>query len=162
MKKSIRVTLIVLIVFVIYFVLDDLFFNDIRKWLDEIIHQRGISHILTYVITGIPIFIGVLFLHKKNDFLNSLGLNKSILEGILFSLICTLPMFVGFAFFLDFNTKITLNVILINVIAAAIFGELYYRSFLFGQLFRYTRLGFILSVLVGSCIIWIDSFISRQ
>ena len=40
--------------------------------------------------------------------------------------------------------------ILINVIAAAIFEELYYRSFLFGQLFRHTRLGFILSVLLGA------------
>lgn len=140
----------VLVIFAIYFILDDLLFYDIRKWLDESIHQRGISHLLTYLLTGTPIFIGILFLHKKNDFFNSLGLNKSILEGFIFSLICTLPMFVGFAFFLDFNTKITPNVILINVIAAAVFEELYYRSFLFGQLFRYTQFGFILSVLLGA------------
>ena len=147
---SIRVTIITLITFAIYFTLDSLYFYDLRNWLDGFINQRGISHNLTYCISGIPIFIGVLILHNKSTFISSLGLNKSITKAFIFSLLCTLPMFIGFAIFLEVREKISLNIILINIVAAAFFEELYYRSFLFGQVFRYTRLGFILSVLVGA------------
>jgi membrane protease YdiL (CAAX protease family) len=59
---------------------------------------------------------------------------------------------VGFAIFLEYKPRITVNTILINVIAASFFEELYYRGFLFGQLFRYTSLGFILSVILGAVI----------
>ena len=150
MKRTIRVTFITLITFAIYFILDDLYFNDIRKWLNEILNQKGISHIIAYIISGIPIYIGVLILHRKKIFFKSLGLDKSIIEGFIFSFICTLPMFIGFAVFLDFNTNISLNVILINIIAASFFEELFYRGFLFGQIFRFSRMGFILSVIVGA------------
>ncbi len=152
MNRTIWVTLVILVTFTIYFVLDTLYFSDLRNWIDGFINQRGISHILTYIISGLPIVVAVLFLHTKNRFFSSLGLNKSILKAIVFALICTLPMFIGFAVFLDFNSQISLNTILINVIAAAIFEELYYRSFLFGQLYRYTRSGFILSVIIGAIV----------
>lgn len=59
-------------------------------------------------------------------------------------------MFVGYAFFYNLNHDLTLNLILINAVAAGFFEELYFRGFLFGHLHRYTRLGFITSVLLAA------------
>ena len=44
MKKNIEVTLFILTVFAVYFILDDLFFRVLRKWINQFIHQRGVSH----------------------------------------------------------------------------------------------------------------------
>ncbi len=150
MQKTIKVITITLTFFGIYFLLDELFFRKTRSWLDEMIDQIGISHNLTYLLSGIPIFVGILLLHRKEDFFEGLGLNKSLLKGMAFALLCTLPMFIGFALIFDFNAKVSLNLLLISVIAAGFFEELYFRGFLFGQLYRYSQLGFILSVLLGA------------
>ncbi len=150
MDKTLKVTLITLLSFGAYFFLDELYFKSARTWLHSFINQYGISHIISYLVFGIPIFIGVLLLHRKEGFFNSLGFNRSIIKAMVFSLLCTLPMFIGFAFIFDFNSEVSLNTILISVIAAGFFEELYFRGFLFGQLFRYSRFGFILSVLLGA------------
>jgi uncharacterized protein len=59
-------------------------------------------------------------------------------------------MFIGFALCFQFNSKLTLNEVLITGVAAAFFEEFIFRGFLFGQLFRYTKLGFIPSILLGA------------
>ncbi len=151
MKKTAKVVPITLISFGIYFLIDETYFKEIREWFYKLIDQWGISHIMAYFIVGIPIFMGTLILHKKDRFFHSLGLDKSLfLKGMVFSLLCTLPMFIGFALLFDFNTEFSLNAFLITVVAAALFEELYYRGFLFGQIYRYTNLGFIPSVLIGA------------
>lgn len=150
MNKTLNIFLITIISFGLYFVLDDIYFRDVRKGLNEIINQGGISHIVAYLIFGIPIISGAILIHNVKGFIGSLGLDKSITKGILFALICTSPMLVGFAAAFNFNSEITITDILIKVIAAAFFEELYFRGFLFGQLFRYTRLGFLPSVIIGA------------
>ena len=142
MNKSTKNLLILIIAFGIYYVFDDIFFKEIRKWLFNQTHQLGISHILTYFITGIPLFLGTLLIGKRTAFFHNLGLDKSIREGFLFALVCTLPMFFGFSMRFEFNQDIKLNTILIGVISAGFFEELYYRGFLFGLPFRKTKLGF--------------------
>lgn len=67
-------------------------------------------------------------------------------------MLCTMPMFIGFALLFDFNSNISLNRILVSVVAAGVFEELYFRGFFFGQLYRYTWLGFIPSVFLGAVI----------
>lgn len=150
MKHDSRIILITVVSFGIYFVLDVLYFGHVRQWLYGMIGQWGISHLITYAISGIPLYLGILLMHKPSGFAESLGLNKSLSTGILAPLIFTLPMFIGFAFLFAPHPGITLNGILIGVIAAAFFEELFFRGFLFGQLYRYTRLGFIPSSLFGS------------
>ena len=150
MSKTLKVTLITVLAFGLYFFIDELFFRELRKSINYGINQMGVSHIIAYTIVGIPIFTGVLLLHGRTFFFKSLGLQSSIIKGFLFALLCTLPMFVGFAFVFELNHDISLNTFLISIVAAAFFEELYFRSFLFGQLFRYTRLGFILSVILGA------------
>ena len=149
MNNTIKVILVTLAAFAAYYFIDELYFKEIRQTLDTYLNQRGISHILAYILFGLPIFAAVIFLHGKN-WLESLGLNRSIVKAFIFALICTLPMLIGFAALSSPNAKFTLNTFLINVLAAAFFEELYFRAFLFGQLYRYTKLGFIPSVLLGA------------
>ncbi|NNE27797.1 MAG: CPBP family intramembrane metalloprotease, partial [Saprospiraceae bacterium] len=62
----------------------------------------------------------------------------------------TAPMFIGYTIVFNYNPSLSLNTILTSVLAAALFEELYFRAFLFGQLFRYTQLGFIPSATIGA------------
>ena len=150
MNKQLKIVLVTLLSFGLYYYVDELYFYTIREGFNGLINQYGISHILAYIIVGIPILLGTLLLHQRHHLLQRLGLNQSIVKGFVFALICTLPMFIGFAFLFDLNEEISFNTILIGVIAAGLFEELYFRGFLFGQLFRFTRLGFITSVLLGA------------
>ncbi|MGD1841002.1 MAG: lysostaphin resistance A-like protein [Thermonemataceae bacterium] len=113
-------------------------------------NQRGISHIITYTISGIPLYVGTFLLSRKATFFNNLGLDKSVGKGFLLALICTLPMYIGFSFVFDFNPDISLDTILISVVSAAFFEELFFRGFLLGLPFRKTKLGFITSVFFGA------------
>ncbi|MGS2727541.1 CPBP family intramembrane glutamic endopeptidase [Psychroserpens sp. BH13MA-6] len=150
MSKSIKTLLIIILSFGIYFIFDDNFFKYIRKWLFDHTNQLGVSHITTYLITGIPLFVGTWLIGKRMDFFENLGLDKSILKGLLFALVCTLPMYVGYSFLFELNREIKINTILIGVVSAGFFEELYYRGFLFGLPFRKTKLGFVLSVFFGA------------
>lgn len=150
MNRSVKTILITLIAFGIYFVLDDMYFRDLRFWLYDIVFQLGVSHILAYLIIGIPIFVGAYVIHRNFKFKHQFGLDQSIKTGAGFALLCTLPMFIGYALVFDFTPDFSADNILITVIAAAFFEELYFRGFLFGQIYRYTRWGFIPSVLIGA------------
>lgn len=152
MNKSIKVILICLVSFGIYFLIDELFFERLRSIIYGGIGQIGISHILTYLIVGIPIFLGTLALGKLNKFFFNLGLDKNIFKGILIALLFTLPMFIGFGLTFTFNKSLNFNYLLIGVLAAAFFEEVYFRGFLFGQIFRKTKIGFIPAVLFGAVI----------
>ena len=145
-----RTILITLITFGVYYVLDDIFFNDLRSLINNYIGQIGVSHNLTYLISGIPLFIGVRLIHKRPYLFESLGFRGSFTKAFFFALMCTLPMVIGYAIVFDFNEKVGVNSILISAVAAAFFEEVFFRGFLFGQLFRFTRLGFFPSVILGS------------
>ncbi|UAB82407.1 CPBP family intramembrane metalloprotease [Marixanthomonas sp. SCSIO 43207] len=150
MKKSIKTILIIIVSFGVYFILDDKYFKSLRDLIFDFTNQFGVSHILTYSISGIPLIMGTLIINKKSGFLKGLGLNGSIFRGFLFALICTLPMYIGFSFIFDFNTDISINAILISVVAASFFEEIFFRGFLFGLIYRKTNLGFIPSVFFGA------------
>jgi membrane protease YdiL (CAAX protease family) len=89
-------------------------------------------------------------MHRWSGIIKSLGLDKSIGKGMLFSLVCTLPMLIGYAIVFDFNRGITADDILIFAVAAGFFEELFFRGFLFGQLYRFSKLGFFPSVVIGA------------
>ena len=52
--------------------------------------------------------------------------------------------------FFQVNHKITIPAIIQLTVCAGLFEELYFRGFLFGQIFRYTKIGFIPSILLGA------------
>lgn len=152
MSRSLKVILITLISFGVYFFLSNAYFSEWRKLIDLSVNEIGISHLIVYILVGLPIIIGASLINEFKRIPATLGLNRSILKGILFPLLCTLPMFIGFSTGFSFNKGISLDEFLIAAVAAAFFEELFFRSFLFGQLFRYTKLGFIPAVLLGSCL----------
>lgn len=150
MSKTLKVTLVTVVTYGVHFFFDDIYFKNIRDSINEVINQFGISHIIAYIIVGVPIFAGTLLISGRKEFVSSLGLNKSFLKALAFSILCTSPMFLGFSLLFDLNTGISLNRILVAILAAAFFEELYFRGFLFGQLFKHTSLGFISSVFLGA------------
>jgi len=93
--------------------------------------------------------LGFLFcLHKKSDIFVSLGLNGNILKGLGFAALCCAPMLIGMPIIGSFNSNITFDWFLRMVVIAAVFEEIVYRGFMFGQLFRYGKIGFIWAILL--------------
>lgn len=146
-----RFYLVFIIGFVIYFYIDTNFFALILKQIFVITHSKALGHVATYSITLIPLFITVAALHK--DYRNipeRLGISNGIWTGTLFALITTLPMLIGFIVKFPLNKELSFDTIIVNTISSAFFEEVIYRAFLFGQLYRYTRLGLFPSVFIGS------------
>lgn len=150
-KKTLKIFLIVLLSFAIYYVLS-LNFKFLKLSIDKITHQGLISYILTYFIIGIPLFIGTYVINQKTNIFQELGLGKNIFNGILLSLLFTIPMFLGGFIFFRFNSNIDIQTLIAGTLVAGFMEELFFRGFLFGQLFKNTRLGFIPSIILGALI----------
>ena len=150
MKTETKIIVFTYLAFGIYCLLDEIYFKDLRNAINQIVNIGGVSHILTYLISGIPIFLGLILLHGFKKSVNGFGFTGSFSKGIFVPLLFTLPMFVGFAIVFDLNSEMNVDDFLIQVVSAAFFEELYFRGFLFGQLFRFTKVGFIPSVFLGS------------
>lgn len=150
MNRSLSVIVITLLSFGFYFLLSRTYFSELRIWVNGFVPDLGTSHLLVYIIVSIPIVLGASIINEFKRCQTTLGLNRSILKGVIFPFICVLPMFIGFACIFPFNTALTTEDVLISGVAAAFFEEFIFRGFLFGQLFRFTKLGFVPSVLLGA------------
>jgi hypothetical protein len=148
MKQTLRTLLITLFAFGLYFTISKLYFYQLDDFLTKKIGISIIGFLLTYIIVGLPMLVGLFLIHKPKEIINSIGLKNGFFKGMLFSFIVTLPMLIGYSVFLNFNKDISINSILVGVIFAAFFEELIFRGILFGQIFRYTRIGFIPSILI--------------
>lgn len=150
MNRSLKILLIVFISFIVYFIGDELYFKVIRSWFYQSIDQLGVIHILAYILTGIPLIAGTYFVDKSTNVLHSLGFAGSFPRALLLSFVCTLPMLIGFGLYFSLNLDLSLNTIIISGISAALFEEIYFRGFLFGLIFKNTKLGFFPSVISGA------------
>jgi uncharacterized protein len=156
-----KVILLVFLSFATYYFLF-LNFKLIKVGLDKLTEQGLVSYILAYLIIGVPIFVGTLLIDKKNSLFKSLGLSANILTAIWTSVLFTSSMFIGGMFFFIFNQNIDLPTLIAGTIVAGFMEELYFRGFLFGQLFRNTNLGFIPSILFGALIFAFGHFYQSQ
>lgn len=112
------------------------------------IESASLRLVMRYIICGIPM-LGFLFcLHKESDILSSLGLNGNVLKCLGFAAVCCAPMLIGMPIIGSFNSNLTFDRFLQMVVIAAIFEEIVYRGFMFGQLYRYGKLGFIWAILL--------------
>lgn len=137
--------------FGLYFYFDQSCFSYFNKEVASITNSKAAGHILAYLITLIPLLITVLFLKKKEvGVLEAIGLSGSSAKGFILAFLCTMPMLMAFAIKFCLNTKLSSDTIIINTISSAFFEEIIYRAFLFGILYRYTRLGFLPSIFFGS------------
>lgn len=150
-NQTLKIILLVFLSFVAYYILF-LYFEPIKVTLDKITKQGLISYILTYLIIGIPIFIGTFLIDKTTSIFKSLGIASGILTALWTSLLFTLPMFIGGLLFFKFNRQIDIENLIAGTIVAGFVEELYFRGFLFGELFRRTNLGFIPSIILSALI----------
>jgi len=103
---------------------------------------------LAGIITFIPMAAVLLCLHKPSDIIKSIGLNANILKGLGFAALCCSPLLIGMPVVGTFNFGLTFEYFLRMVILAAFLEEVIFRGFMFGQLFRYGRIGFIWAVII--------------
>ncbi|HLV45704.1 MAG TPA: type II CAAX endopeptidase family protein [Flavobacterium sp.] len=142
---------IVVLSFAIYYFLFANF-KSAKVWLDSITQQGLVSYILTYFIIGIPVFIGTFLINSSSNIFKSLGLSSNIFTAIWISILFSLPMFIGGLFFFKFNPNIHFENLIAGTLIAGFMEELYFRGFLFGQVFKKTSLGFIPSIFFGALI----------
>lgn len=151
MNSKLRYFLVFIVGFAIYFFIDLTFFSTIQKEIKLLTQSKAIGHIAAYAVTLIPLLITVAILHKNyRSILEKIGISKSVHIGIVFAFLSTLPMLIGYSIMFYLNKELTFETIIINTISSAFFEEIIYRAFLFGMLYRFTRLGFLPSVLLGS------------
>lgn len=112
--------------------------------------QRTLAVTVMHVIVCLPVVIVLLFLHGRKDFPRSLGLDGNFIKGMVFALISTLPLFIAFPVVGDFNDGLTWDKLVRSAFIAAFFEEVIFRGFIFGQLFRYCKIGFWWSVIIPS------------
>lgn len=72
-----------------------------------------------------------------------LGLTGKLTEGLLWGFLFTLPMLIGYAITGSLNTEMTLMAAISGSLLPAFFEELFFRGFVFGQLFYRVKWGFI-------------------
>lgn len=151
MKQTIKTSLIVIIGFVLYYALSAQF-RAIMGYVYSIIPYSLAVYIITYLIAGIPIIAATLLVSGRNDFFASLGMTGSIAKGAGVSFLFTLPMFIGGFILFTLEQEHDIQQLLRGTILAGFFEEVYFRAFLFGLLFRKTKLGFIPAVFLGAVI----------
>ncbi|WP_340064764.1 CPBP family intramembrane glutamic endopeptidase [Ascidiimonas aurantiaca] len=149
-NRTLQIILIIILCFGVYYALQELYFVEILNSLDGVINQKGISYCITYILVGLPLFFGVAWIHNFRQFMVPMGLDGPFIRALLFSLLCTAPMLIGYATVFTFNDQVTLNKIITGAVAAAFFEELYFRGILFGQIYRFTKIGFIPSIIFGA------------
>ncbi len=151
MNRELKYILFLCISFSLFFIADKLLFSKIYNAIENTIHIYGLSYFLTYIIVGIPVLIFVYFTNK-HCILEPLGLKSSFIKGIVYSLIFSVPMFIGYGLLSDFKINLEPKDFWFGCVSAAFFEELYYRGFFFGQLFKNTKLGFFPSLILSALI----------
>lgn len=108
--------------------------------------------ILNYLFTVFIITISLYFLHKLNiiGIITELGLNKGFAKGFLFGFVATLPMIASSVILFKISNNLFSFNILVAVFIGPIMEEVLFRGYLFGQLFRRERWGFIPSSIIAS------------
>ncbi|MEZ4829951.1 MAG: CPBP family intramembrane glutamic endopeptidase [Bacteroidia bacterium] len=127
-------------------------FEAIMEWMDLWVNQRLVSYILTYILLGVPLFVATGFVNVSPAIYNYLGLRADMPKALIAALVFAIPMMIGGLAEFGISQTISWPNLIAKTIVVGCFEELYFRGFLFGQLFRKTRLGFILSILVCSAL----------
>lgn len=99
-----------------------------------------------------PMIICGYLLFSQASWCNILGLNTTgTISYFWGSVLCCVPMFVGYAF-LSNKLTFTISHFMEGSVYAGFFEEVIFRAVLFGVLFKYCRLGFIPAALVSAVV----------
>ncbi|SIS97536.1 hypothetical protein SAMN05421786_103532 [Chryseobacterium ureilyticum] len=150
MSKNIRFFLIFILGFVIYYFFDLFYFKNIQHFIKELFRSKALAHVLAYTITLIPIIITLKILFPQKKIFNLFSLDQNVLKGFTLAFIGTFPILIGYILHFKIAHTLSFESLFINTISSAFFEEIIFRAFLIGILFRFTKLGFLSSILFGS------------
>ncbi|MEJ5103002.1 MULTISPECIES: CPBP family intramembrane glutamic endopeptidase [Chryseobacterium] len=150
MSKNIRFIFIFILGFVIYYFFDLFYFKSIQYFIKDLSHSKAIAHVLAYIITLIPLMITLKILFPKKPIINLFSLDRSAIKGFSLAFLGTLPMLIGYIIHFTITDTVNYESLFINTLSSAFFEEIIFRAFLIGTLYRFTRLGFLSSILLGS------------
>lgn len=100
----------------------------------------------------VPAIIILLLFHPPRKLATELGIARGLLPGLGWALLFTLPMLIGYSLLGKFDHSYPLHKNLLFALKDGFREEEFYRAFLFGQLFRQARWGFIPAVAVNGLI----------
>lgn len=143
-----RQSAIILTAFVLFFIA--WYYNLAIKPLESFLgNSMALRYFANYVICSMIPAASLWLLHRRRAVVfEQSGLASGFGTGALFAIVCTIPMFVGYAWIGTCNRELTMNHLLTRVVIAGFFEELVFRGFVFGQLFRTARWGFIPAALL--------------
>jgi hypothetical protein len=151
LKNTAKTILVVVISFSLYLFFKD-YFKTIKTWIDTITHFGLLSYFLTYIVIGIPLFIGTYVINKKRNIWKDLGLTDNIIKPFIYALLFSIPMLLGGFLFFELNTELNIQNVLAGSIVIGFIEELFFRGFLFGQLYKNTKFGFIPAIIFGALV----------
>lgn len=152
MKPPAIIIPVVLAAFAAHYALNEFFFADLYRQLAGSLGSRALGYFLAYVVVGLPVVGATIWLHGTRGAVASLGLDRRPWPALGRAFLFSLPMLIGFAVLYPLNRELTVTQVLATGVCAAFFEELYFRGFLFGQLFRFTRLGFVPAIALGAVV----------
>ncbi|AZA81807.1 hypothetical protein C1637_04345 [Chryseobacterium lactis] len=150
MSKNIRFLLIFILGFCTYYFFDLYCFKTIQSFSQRLFHSKALAHVIAYSITLIPLITTLKIVLPEKKIADLLSVNKLIVKGFTIAFLGTFVMAVGYSLHFSIITKIDIESLFINTISSAFFEEIIFRAFLIGVLYRFTRLGFLSSLLLGS------------
>lgn len=107
------------------------------------------GQILYYLVPTVSVLC---LFHKPNKVIDELGIRKGFIKGLTYGFLFTLPMFLGYYFIGHYNNDYSLVKNILFAFKDGFREEIFYRAFLFGQLFRIVKWGFIPSAATNGII----------
>ena len=152
MKSQLRTLFLVLAGFGIYYALQKLYFKPIKEYLDGLTHDGLASYILTYLLIGIPIIIATKLIRPNLSLGENFGLRAPFLTALGWALFFALPMLLGGLVLNGLSDTLVWRNVVAGTLIAALVEEIYFRGFLFGMLYKYTKAGFLTAIIFGAVI----------
>jgi membrane protease YdiL (CAAX protease family) len=147
-KKAIIHSAIVIMTFLIAFygkrILSEYFTISISSE-----YLKIVCYYLWWIVPTV-LMTGILFGFK--EIFDNIGVNKGFLTGLVFSIICVLPMFISSAIIGRPGADLQILTLIHQTLFAGFMEEYLFRGFLFGLLFRKSGWGFIPASILGALI----------
>jgi uncharacterized protein len=150
MKSKLIKTVVVVIVLAII----ENFLNDILRLFPAYVNLPKEVKPVFWALPVILAFAGIYIVHRVSilQAIRMLGLKMPIFRALIFAFIATLPMSIGFALTSKISKEISFKSIFLLALFAPFIEELFYRGYVFRQLFRYAKWRFSLAIIVPSLI----------
>ncbi|MFA9388621.1 MAG: lysostaphin resistance A-like protein [Prolixibacteraceae bacterium] len=149
MKRNIFFTALIIICFFTSYFASKILYAFDHNWAAFLPDNAFLWETTWLALRLLPVALVVLLFSRKAFFVD-LGLNANFPKAFVFALLFTLPLFIGFSIFGDFNKDLTFQKIISSSIIPGFYEELLVRSFLIGLLFRKLKWGFVPASLFGA------------